>query len=145
MVDAAKAVADGDLEPPGHVDVPEAAMPFWLDITRARARSEWSRIDMTAAANLARCCADIERLSAELMSEEDIVQNARGTPVVNPKHALLETLTRRHAMLTRMLQIQPAASGKTENKRGAREAERKAREVAEQIAGETAEAAELLA
>ncbi|MGC6693181.1 hypothetical protein ACPYIY_32385, partial [Burkholderia pseudomallei] len=49
--------------------------------------------------------ADISRLILELENEGDILENARGTPVVNPKHNLLETLTRLAVPLSRALHV----------------------------------------
>ncbi len=72
---------------------------------QARAATTWNNADLALAANLARTQADISRLSLELENEGDILENARGTPVVNPKHNLLETLTRRAVALSRALHV----------------------------------------
>lgn len=72
---------------------------------RARARDEWSEIDFQHAANFAACMADIERIKHELVADGDTVANTRGTLIVNPKHHLLETLTKRMVYLTRLLQL----------------------------------------
>lgn len=61
------------------------------------------------AANLARCLHDIERISGEICAEGDVLENARGTPVVNPKHNILETLSRRCVALTRLLHMHAQA------------------------------------
>jgi hypothetical protein len=51
MVDAAK----GELQPPEHCPLPDAAMPFWRAITRGRARDEWEATPalLATASNLA--------------------------------------------------------------------------------------------
>lgn len=131
-VNAAQAVAAGPLQPPAHIRLRDGDWPFWEAITRARARDTWNDVDLTKAANLARCQADIERISTELLDEADIVLNARGTPVVNPKHALLETLSRREIALSRVIHVHAEATvGKSEDAGKALETERKARQSAE--------------
>lgn len=102
--------AQTELEPPAHVRLRDQDWPFWYAITRARARSTWTDVDLAHAANLSRCQADIERLSEELAAEGDTITNAKGTVVVNPKHGLLETLSRRAVALARTLQVHAHAT-----------------------------------
>lgn len=94
--------------PPNHVRLRDCDIPFWRDIVRARAN--WTDNDLVQAANLARCFADIERLQAEIDVEGDVLNNARGTPVMNPKHSLLETLSRRSVALSRIVQVHAQAT-----------------------------------
>lgn len=105
-----QAAAAGAINPPGHVHLRPSDRPYWDAIVRARARDSWTDADLILAGNLARCNADIERLQREIDSEGDVVENARGTPVVNPRHALLETLSRRSVALSRMLQVHAQAT-----------------------------------
>lgn len=126
-VKAAQAVAAGVIEPPTHVKLRDGDRPFWESLVRARARDTWNTADLENCANLARCKADIERITAEIESEGDIVVNERGTQIVNPKHALLETLTRRNMALSRMLHVHAEASvGKSEDAAKALATEKKA-------------------
>src|SRR5690554_5359513 len=81
------------IDPPDWVRVPESAMPFWVSITKARAADRWNDSDLEAAGELARTKARIERLNLEIEEEGDVITNGRGTPIVNPKHNILETLT----------------------------------------------------
>ena len=109
-VEAMRAALDGAIDPPSHVNLREGDRPFWDSIVRARARNKWTDSDYEIAANLARCKADIERLQLEIDREGDIVENQRGTPIVNPRHALLETLSRRAVALSRMLHVHAEAT-----------------------------------
>lgn len=102
--------ATATIDPPAHCHVPQSAMPYWRSITKARAADRWNDSDLETAAELARTKASIERLNGELCNEGDIVINERGTPIVNPKHSLLETLTRRMVALSRMLQVHAEAT-----------------------------------
>lgn len=105
-----RAAAKGVIQPPAHVHLRECDQPFWVSIVRARANSAWTDPDLEIAANLARCKADIERLQVEITAEGDVIENARGTPIVNPKHQLLETLSRRAVALSRMLHVHAEAT-----------------------------------
>ncbi len=133
MVDAMAAAIEGDIDPPGHVRLRDGDRPFWAAVVRARARAEWTDADLVHAANMARAMADIERLQLEIEGEGDVLTNARGTVVANPKHAILEQLSRRVMALTRLLQMQAAASGDLEDKTKRRKAESEARKVARQL------------
>lgn len=123
-----------DIQPPETVKLRRTDLPLWTSITRARARDEWSEIDLHHAANLTRCLADIERISKELTKEGDTVTNDRGTRTVNPKHALLEVLSRRAVALTRLLHLHAQALMPDARKQlPARQAEREARAARQQL------------
>lgn len=97
--------AEQTIQPPAHLRLRERDLPFWVGIVRARASEEWTDVDLAHAGNLARCMADIERIQAEIDAEGDTLTNDRGTVVMNPKHSLLETLSRRSIALCRSLQV----------------------------------------
>lgn len=97
-------------EPPAHVYLRDCDKPYWRSIVCARDYSAWIESDLEQAANLARCKADIDRLSREISQEGDVVVNQRGTQIVNPKHQLLETLSRRSVALSRMLHVHAEAT-----------------------------------
>lgn len=101
--------AVAQIQPPAAVRLRDGDRPYWDSVVRARAVGEWSEPDLMHAANLARCLHDIERISGEISTEGDVLENARGTPVVNPKHTILETLSRRCVALTRLLQMHAQA------------------------------------
>lgn len=94
--------------PPSHVNLRDCDIPFWRAIVGARAN--WNDNDLVQAANLARCYADIERLQKEIDTEGDVIKNDRGTPVMNPRHSLLETLSRRSVALSRIIQVHAQAT-----------------------------------
>lgn len=136
LVGAMQVALSGDIEPPASVKLRDGDRPYWNAVVRARARDEWTEAHLVHAANLARCMADIERIAQEVAAEGDVLTNERGTPIVNPKHALMETLSRRVMALTRLMQMQAAASGSAEDKMRKRAAESSARKVAETLADE---------
>lgn len=100
--------ATNGVKPPAHIQLRDGDLPFWRAIVSARA--QWNDHDLAQAANLARCYADIERLQQEINREGDIIENGRGNPVQNPKHNLLEVLSRRSVSLSRIIQVHAQAT-----------------------------------
>lgn len=92
---AISAMLDASLDLPSvpkHVKLRDGDLPFWNDVLRARARSEWSDADLVVAAQLARCMADIEREQELLDTEGTIVENDRKTMVTNPRFRAINEL-----------------------------------------------------
>jgi hypothetical protein len=114
--------------PPPNVTIPAEVRPYFDEIVAGRAPAEWSTPDLLLAVNLARCFHDVERISAEVRIEGDTVTTARGGVAVNPKHSLLEVLSRRSVALMKMLHLHAQArNGRPEEqlkKRGVVEAAR---------------------
>jgi hypothetical protein len=112
--------------PPEHIHLPDEAIPTWDAIVRARDYTSWTAVDLEHAANLSCCLADLERLRREVRKEGDIIENARGTPIMNPKHTLIETLSRRSVALSRMLHVHAEATvgeSRDHKKRNTKQAE----------------------
>lgn len=109
-ITAAQDAAKGPLKPPEHVSLREGDLAFWVAIVTARARSSWNDADLCTAANMARCEADIERLQKLVDVEGDIVTAANGSPIINPKVKLVDTLSRRVVTLSRLLHVHPEAT-----------------------------------
>ena len=136
-VTAAQNAALEPLEPPAHVKLRDGDLPFWNSIVRARARDTWNDVDLENAANLCRCKADIERLSEEIKIEGDIIENERGTKVINQKHTLLEILSRRAVALSRMLHVHAEATvGKSEDASKTLKTQNKAKDANDQVEDE---------
>lgn len=109
-VKAAQAASLGPVKPPAHIRLRDIDIPYWNCIVNARAADTWTDIDLAHAANLAHCQADINRIQEELEDEEDIVVNSKGTPVVNPKYSLVNTLSVRSMSLSAKLHVHAAAT-----------------------------------
>ena len=121
---ATQAAALGPLDPPAHVALRPGDRPFWEAIMQARARDTWTGPDLVAAANLARCLADVERLQSEVNTEGDVIGEK-----LNPKHRLIETLSRRAVTLAAALHVNALATqGRARDAGNALELERKARQ-----------------
>jgi hypothetical protein len=116
-------------KPPAHIEMPEYAMPHWWAVVRARDYNAWTATDLEHAANLAVCLADLEQLRRELREEGHTLTNAKGTVVANPKHNIIETLSRRSVALSKLIHVHAeATSGKS---RDEVDRNRKQRDVAE--------------
>lgn len=122
-VAAAQAAALGAVQPPAHVKLRTCDRPFWDAIVQARARDTWTEVDLAHAATMARAQADVERLQAEIDAEGDVIEGK-----ANPKHKLLETITRRVVALARMLHVHAEATqGRSRDAGNALALERQAR------------------
>ena len=133
-IDAAIAAASPLPEKPTHVKLREIDLPFWSDIIRARARDEWTDADLIVAAQLARTMADIEAESEKLDYEGSVIENGRGTPVMNPRHAVLEQLARREMAMMRSLQMVGSAKGDKRDLENKRKLERDANKARDDLA-----------
>lgn len=123
--EAVRIIAAADVLPPAHVVMRDGDWPFWEAVVRARAKADWNDGDLIIAAGLARAMSDTERWTKEIGVEGDVVENARGTKVANPKHALLEQAARRIMALRRDLQIHGYAANGEASVVGKRRAEAK--------------------
>jgi hypothetical protein len=133
MVDAAA----GPLEPPAHIKLREGDAPFWDGVMRARARSEWGESDLVVAAQLARCQADIETQQEMLDSEGSIVENQRGTQIMNPRVTVMEQLARREMALMRTLRIGGESAGDPRHQAGRRKIERESEVLRDELEGDS--------
>ncbi len=111
MADASK----GELLPPKHITLTDSAIPYWRGIIPARARDEWSEVDLVVAGQLAQCQADIAEQDVALRAEGSIVKNERGTQIMNPRATLMENLARREMALMRTLRMGGRVSGDARN------------------------------
>lgn len=121
---------------PGHVKVRPGDAPFLDGILRARARDEWTSPDLVVAMQLARCQADIEKEQAMLENEGSVIDNFKGTPIVNPRHAVLEQLSRRELALLRALQMAGSPRGDKRDVEQSRNLQRQAEKTREFLADE---------
>ena len=90
---------------PSHTLLRPGDQAFWDGIILSRAHDEWTKADLVVAAQLARTQADIEKQQQLLDCEGAVIDNARGTPVMNPRVSVLEGLARREMALMRTLRM----------------------------------------
>ena len=126
----------GDIQPPAHVKLRDGDLVFWNGVVRARARDEWTETDLVVAGQLARCLHDIEKEQVQLDYEGTVVQNDKGTQIVNPRVSVLEQFARREMALMRTLRMGGRIAGDTRDESGARKVERQSRKVKDEIQDE---------
>ena len=108
-VQAHQNAAQGPLEPPSYVTLPEACKPFWDAIVTSRARDTWTESDLVTAANMAR-----------------VQQALQTVEIGGDEHA---KLTRLALALARSLSVHvTATAGRAANLVNAATAEREARQ-----------------
>lgn len=129
MVNASKDV----ITVPEHVKLREGDQIFWDGIVRARARDEWTEIDLVVAGQLARCLHDIEKEQIALDVEGTVLPNERGTMVVNPRVSVLEQFARREMALMRTLRMGGRVAGAARDEAPARKIERQSRKLREEL------------
>lgn len=132
MVDAAAGVP----EPPEHVRLRDGDRPFWDGVLCARARDEWTEADLVVAAQLARCQADIEKQQGELDAETCVIENARGSMVMNPRVSVMEQLARREMALMRTLRMGGRVAGDSRDEAGRRKIQRQSAQLRDEIEDE---------
>lgn len=132
MVDASKA----ELQPPAFAPLTASAIPFWPGVVRARARDEWTEVDLVVAAQLAQCQADMAEEDERLRIEGRVVKNDRGTPVMNPRTNVMEMLARREMALMRTLRMGGRIAGDSRDEAGKRKIEHTSRKLRGELESE---------
>lgn len=136
VTSAVKAMASAALAPLmplEHAGITDDALPFWRNVLCARARDEWTEADLVVAAQLAQCMSDIHKETADLRREGRVIQNGRGTPVMNPRNAALEQMSRRELALMRSLRMTGRVAGDSRDEAGSRLIEAQSRRIREEL------------
>jgi hypothetical protein len=76
--------------PPSSVPLEACDVPFFVNVIAEFARSEWTGHQLELAAMLARTMADLNREQIALREEGSVATSERGTPVVNPRKAVVQ-------------------------------------------------------
>lgn len=84
------AKATAEIQPPPNVPLDEGDLPFFHNVIAEYARSEWSAHQLEIAAMLARTMADLTREQALLREEGAVAKSEKGTPVANPRKAIVQ-------------------------------------------------------
>lgn len=82
--------AAASIKPPANVPLDDGDMPFFESVIAEYARSEWSAHQLELAAMLARTMADLTREQALLREEGGVAYSEKGTPVANPRKAIVQ-------------------------------------------------------
>lgn len=105
MKDAVKKI-----KPPKSSNLSKQDMIYWEAIVSNR--HEWNDLDLFLAANLAKTLRLIDEETLLIEGEGTVILGGKNmtTPVVNPHHTVLESLTRRSILLTTKLQVHAQAT-----------------------------------
>jgi hypothetical protein len=76
--------------PPSNVALEKCDLPFFASVIAEFARSEWTAHQLELAAMLARTMSDLNREQQLLRAEGSVMTTKRGTPVVNPRKAVVQ-------------------------------------------------------
>lgn len=106
MLASGKAIA-----PPSNVPLEDGDLPFFGSVIAEFARSEWTAHQLELAAMLARTMADLEREQRSLRSEGSVMATERGTPVVNPRKAVVQMHAGTILSMRRSLSLHARAQG----------------------------------
>lgn len=105
----AKEIFDGAkiiLDPPLDIELGEGVRPYWDKLVRAKATRAWQDQDLLMLVELSRNLYRTEKLSAEMLYEDEVKEDGKA----NPKSAIIDQLVKRARMIMIMLQIHPEAT-----------------------------------
>lgn len=114
--------ASREIAPPGHVRLQDEDWPFWHSVIAEFARAEWTDHQLELAAFLARDMANLEREQFELRREGSVMATERGTPVVNPRKAVVQATASTILSMRRSLSLHARAQGGEAREVGKRKA-----------------------
>lgn len=106
MVSASKPI-----DPPSNVPLDAGDLPFFASVIAEFARSEWTAHQLELAAMLARTMADLAREQRALRDEGSVMATERGTPVVNPRKAVVQMHAGTILSMRRSLSLHARAQG----------------------------------
>lgn len=96
---------------PSNVPLEACDMPFFASVIAEFARSEWTAHQLELAAMLARTMADLESEQRALRVEGAVVKTEKGTPVVNPRKAVVQMHAGSILSFRRSLSLHARAQG----------------------------------
>jgi hypothetical protein len=97
--------------PPSSVPLEKCDLPFFASVIAEFARSEWTAHQLELAAMLARTMADLNREQLALRKEGSVMATERGTPVVNPRKAVVQMHASSILSFRRSLSLHARAQG----------------------------------
>lgn len=98
--------------------LPEEFQDIWLETVNTKTGDYWSRGDVPLLEMYCRNAADIRRLSEEIKEEGEIILNANGNPVVNPKIMVRGYAESKLMSLCTKLRLQPSSRMDTKGEDG---------------------------
>ena len=121
-------------QPPSQVALRPQDKAFWAGVYKAKSVDEWTDAHLVIGAQLARAMADLEKQQELLDIEGTVLENARGTQVMNPRVSVLEGLARREMALMRALGLTGKINSDPRDAVGKRKIEQQSRKLREELA-----------
>ena len=88
----------------------EAELIIWHQLTRARVRSDWRDMDLILLAKIVKMEAEIRAAQIELDAMGMMVENKRGTPILNQFLSVIYTFKPRQLAVIRSMSLNQKAS-----------------------------------
>lgn len=98
--------------------LPKDFRDIWRDTVNTKTGDYWSKGDVPLLEMYCRNAADIRRLSEEIKDEGEIIYNANGNPVVNPKIVVRGYAESKLMTLCTKLRLQPSSRMDTKGEGG---------------------------
>lgn len=92
--------------PPG---LPEEQKEIWRETVNCKTADFWSRGDVPLLQLYCRAYCDIQRLDTQIAEEGEVIRNAKGNQVVNPKLVVRGFAEARLMALATKLRLQPSS------------------------------------
>lgn len=124
LVASINGISDEIPLPEGVILRSDDEMVIWRQFTRARARHDWRDCDLILIAKAVRIESDIRKHQLTIDEVGPLVQNDRGTMVMNPLFSVVDTLQRQQLAVIRSLSImQTTTDPRTKNMGGVKQVE----------------------
>tara|TARA_Y100000310_G_scaffold339246_1_gene431356 strand:+ start:46 stop:513 length:468 start_codon:yes stop_codon:yes gene_type:complete len=98
------------INPPLNIDLGAGVRPYWDKLVKAKATRAWLDQDLILLVELSRNLYRTEKLSKDMLTEEEVFIQENGAMKPNPKSAIIDQLVKRARMIYAMLQIHPEAT-----------------------------------
>lgn len=109
--EAVRIATAGDIQFPANVPLDEQDVPFFQNVIAEYARAEWSAHQLEIAAMLARTMADLVREQDLLRSEGAVAYSEKGSPLANPRKAIVQMHASSILSFRRSLALHARAQG----------------------------------
>lgn len=90
-------------------DLPDDQKSIWCDIVNTKSGDYWTRGDLPLLRMYCRNVTDIERLAIEIQEEGEVIHNANGNPIINPKIVIKGYAEAKLMTLCTKLRMQPSS------------------------------------
>lgn len=114
-------------DPPEGIQLKTMERIIWNQFITLRSPSDWRTYDLVQLAKIVKIENRIREQDAALEEEGDIVENAQGTPVANPRYTIMSKLHAQQIQMARSMSFfTGVVEGAKANTKGSRVAARKA-------------------